>query len=671
MLLIVAGDKKEFATVKKVVDKFKMPEGKAVNIYPEFKLKKNGEIEVHSKEVKMSQLTMLISAPNYKIQSAISEDIAINCLGNGESSRLNKHLVLEDNIANATSSATMYMAKGGMHSIKITFPPENLSKVLARLLSVLENIKKEGLAKWEVDKIKNQYISSKIFEKESLESQAFNFGNGFIQFEKLDIEDQFIEKVRDASFDSVQKAFENIFGRELHLSLQVPKNFDLVEAKKELSLFKDQMKTFAQQFVSIKTPSYKIIKSKFDDELRVVKIKEGIELLYRRNKLTPTYVLHTYLRGGVSEENKKNNGTYNLLAQLLSQGYENVDREQIKKELDERSVSFGGFSGKNAYGLMMNGLTSNLTEVLPHYIGSLLNPQIAQKNFEQEKEFVNRALLQQTEDPVKQCFNKVAQLMFENHPYSLNTLGDFESIKNISNNDLLECHKNNLKNKKMLFTYCGHQELEEVLEMLAPCFERLEPRTHSKISLKKIASSSKSSEFISFDREQTHIFIGWPISPLGTKENIFIKMLSTYLSGQSSDLFVDVRDRKGLCYSVQPIYFSALEGGYWGIYMGTGNDKVEKAIVAILDLLNKIKEKGMSRSEFNKIKVVVEGQNQISIQTNEDYANIYSIPLLQNQGVDFYHHNNQIVQKMKYDEFTKLIKKFLARDVMQVVVGKK
>ncbi|HLE10762.1 MAG: hypothetical protein A2504_11450 [Bdellovibrionales bacterium RIFOXYD12_FULL_39_22] len=670
MLLIVAGDHKEFASAKNAIDKFKMPEGRAA-IYPEFKLKKKGGIDVHAKEVKMSQLTILINAQNYQSAQAVGEDIAINCLGNGDSSRLNKALVLEDNLANITSSSTMYFARGGMHSLKIIFPPENLSKVLERLAGLLAKIKQEGLEKWEVEKIKNQYISSKIFEKESLDSLAFNYGNGLIQFGIPEIEDQFIEKVREASFDSVQTGFLKVWQRDLFISLQIPKDHSLEQAKSELLKFQSEMQKFAKNLGDgSKVDKYKIIKSKYDSEVKVISIKEGVDLLYRQNKLTPTYVLHSYLRGGVSEENLENSGIYNLLSQLLTQGYGKVDRDQIKRELDERSITLSGFSGKNAYGLMMNGLTSNISEALPHFFGSLLTPSIVERDFEQEREFVGRTLLQQTEDPVKQCFNRVAQLMFGDHPYSMNALGNFESIKRITTKSLQDCHQKNLMGNKILFTYCGNQTLDEVLDLLRPYLVQVPSRKKTAANLKKIIPSKQLGDFIPFEREQTHIFMGYPLAALGSKENLYVKMLTTYLSGQSSDLFVDVRDRKGLCYSVQPVYFSALEGGYWGIYMGTGNDKVEAATAAISDILQKLKNNGISRAEFNKIKVIVDGQNQISLQTNEDYANIYSIPLLQDQGIEFYHRNNLAIQKMKYDDFIKLIRAFLSKASIQVVVGK-
>ena len=147
-------------------------------------------------------------------------------------------------------------------------------------------------------------------------------------------------------------------------------------------------------------------------------------------------------------------------------------------------------------------------------------------------------------------------------------------------------------------------------------------------------------------------------------------MLTIYLSGQSSDLFVKVRDEMGLCYAVQPVHFNALEGGYWGIYMASGHDKVSQAINAINDIVGSIKDFGLTKSAFVQLKKMIEGQNLLNVQTNEDYANIYSIPYFQGLGLDYYHKNNQKISDMTYDKFNAEIRKILSRDWFQIVVGR-
>ena len=147
-------------------------------------------------------------------------------------------------------------------------------------------------------------------------------------------------------------------------------------------------------------------------------------------------------------------------------------------------------------------------------------------------------------------------------------------------------------------------------------------------------------------------------------------MINTFLSGQSSELFVDLRDRMGLCYAAQPIHFLALEAGYFGIYMATGHDKVTPALNAIRKIIDRIKTSGITEEEFKQTKMMIEGQNLLNIQTNEDYAAIYSVPILQGLGIDYFYNNNQEIKDLPYEKFQKTIAEIFSRSWNTVIVGR-
>ena len=103
--------------------------------------------------------------------------------------------------------------------------------------------------------------------------------------------------------------------------------------------------------------------------------------------------------------------------------------------------------------------------------------------------------------------------------------------------------------------------------------------------------------------------------------------------------------------------------------MASGKDKVDEAIKAITVLLDKYQDGKISKKEFNGIKTMIRGQNLVNIQTNEDYANIYSIPCLNNLGLSYFHKNNDTIQKMSYEDFTKNIQRILGRKKSMIIVG--
>jgi zinc protease len=669
-LCIVAGDMSEKEEIVKTIEKYKLPEGPE-SFFPEFKLKEKSTLDIHKKAVGMATLTIVLQAPTYNSPMAAGEDLALNCLGFGESSRLYSALVLDKTLANVASASTMFMADGGAHFIRLVFPHKNMAELLSKFVTTISDTITEGLSFDEVQKIKNQYLSSKIYEMESIESFSFSLGHSYAQNGDIKCEEEFIERIKATAPGAVNKALKNIFSKNFHLSLQIPEEADLVKTKKELVKFQQNLEQLKKKLQLVKSKAkFKIEKSKYDQQVQLVRLKPGISLIYRQNTMTPTFVLQAYLRGGITEETAKTNGIYHLLSSMLTKGHDGINYEKIKLDLEETSSSIGGFSGKNAYGLLMHGLTENLQDLFPHFSGALINPDVPLKYLKHEKQLSLRALTNQKEDPVKHCFKQAQQLFFGKHPYALNPIGSKETIKVISQKSLLQLHMKNLKKKEIIFTYCGDSALEDVLEMFDPLLEKLAPRKTEKLSFKPYKSTVGVEKFISFNREQTQIFHGIPCGRIGSPENLYLKMLTTHLSGQSSELFVEVRDRQGLCYSAQPVHFAALEGGYFGIYMASGHDKVAAATIAIKELIGRIRDNGLLEEDYNRIKLMIEGQNLINVQTNEDFASIYSVPVLQSQGLDYYYEGNNEIQNLTYANFQKNIKKILSQKWNTIIVGR-
>jgi len=402
-----------------------------------------------------------------------------------------------------------------------------------------------------------------------------------------------------------------------------------------------------------------------------LQIKPGIKLFYRQNKMTPTYTFHTYLKGGLTDETPSNNGFHNILASLLTKGYANIDEDTLKEDLENTSTSLSGFAGKNAYGLTMHGLTEKVEAMMAHFFGSLTESSFQEKTYERIKTLTLRSIENQKKDPIRNTFNEANKLMFGEHPYSLSMLGTQESVENLSASKIKGFHDNKLGSKELLFTYCGDLELTELLDILGPHFDKLDDRKEEKFNHKPISPQSEEQSYIELSREQTHIFIGFPTKEIKAKENLYLKMLSAHLSGQSSKLFVEVRDKQGLCYTAQPVHFMGLEGGYWGIYIACGNDKTNRAIEAIEAILNEAMASGLTLKEFKTIKKNIDGQALLNIQTNDDFANLYSIPLLQGFGIDHFHKTNLEIKNLAHEQFKRGLKKLASRPWKRVIVGQK
>ncbi len=668
-LFVVAGKLGDKEKLIKIINEYKLPNGK-VSRFPKFNLNKNSQINIHDKPVNQATLTLNIQAPEYTEINSSAEDLALNCLAYGDISPLYQNLVADGSLASGVSGSTMFFSRGGCHFLRLAFPLENTKKVFNLLPKILEKVFKNGFDQDSIDRIRNQYISSKVYEKESIESFAFALGHGFAQTGDIYCEDEFIKKMKGISKSKVLHSLVDIFNRPIHATLQLPQGKDHKSYKPEVEKLIKKINSVASKTKNISS-KLKMVSSEHDTEAKLITLKKGVKLVYRYNPMTPTFVLHSYLKGGLSYENETNNGVYNLIAKNINYGYKGKSYLDLKNDLEKKSSYINGFSGRNAYGLTLHGLTEFSDSLIHHYMNLLINPTFPSSYFKLEKELIKRALFLQQEDPVKHCFRSFSNLVFNQHPYAMDIIGTEKSLKKLSKKLIKDTHENALENNELVLTYCGDLDLDTVLEKLNPYLENIPARKKVNLQPKnKISGKKKQHIQLDFDREQVHIMIGKPAFKVKRMEDLYLKVFTTFLAGQSSELFVEVRDKQGLCYSVQPLQNTSLEAGYWGIYIGAGHDKKDQAIKAIKEILNKYQSKGMSKKDFNTVKKMIQGQNLLNIQTNDDYANFYSIAALHNLGFDYQHDSFQKIEDMNFEEFNKFLNKFLIDDWNIVEVGK-
>ena len=342
--------------------------------------------------------------------------------------------------------------------------------------------------------------------------------------------------------------------------------------------------------------------------------------------------------------------------------------EKLKESLENLSASLSGFTGRNAYGLTLHGQARHFDELAEYFSGCLLSSDMKPGQVRHFKERFARTLEKRQKDPYRICFNAVKELMFPGHPYAQEALGTPKGLKKIKRQDLLSLHRENLAKKNILISCFGDIERDQVFPALEPIFSSLKSRifTFQKRICKKEGGRTVT---IPLQREQVHFFTGIPTGGYLANENIHLKILTTHLSRFSSELFTQLREKQGLCYSSHPVHFPAMEAGYWGIHVASGVHKAALAVKRLKDIITQLKNEGISREDFNTAKTIIEGKETLGLQTNEDHANIYSITALHGHGLDFHHKELAIIKNLDYKDFRTRLTKILSRKWNDVHVG--
>jgi zinc protease len=296
-LLVIAGDLSKREEIEDKINSFTLPHGEKSR-FDAFLLQEKPSINIHDKDIRQATLTLSFQAPNYEADNAAAQDLAINCLAHGETSRFYQALVAKTSLCNGIAGSTMYFADGGVHMIKMSFPLENLAKIEKAFIQTLKDAVINGFKEEELTKIKNQYISSKVYERESIESFSFSLGHGFAQAGNIYCEDKFIERINNTTLEEVWIELVNVLKLSSHFNLQVPKGQIKPQLDKTLAIWQKNLSALTKTKVKIKKSD--LLTSEFDPSVKVTELKPGIKFIYRQNKLTPTFVMHAYMKGGQS-----------------------------------------------------------------------------------------------------------------------------------------------------------------------------------------------------------------------------------------------------------------------------------------------------------------------------------------------------------------------------------
>jgi zinc protease len=129
----------------------------------------------------------------------------------------------------------------------------------------------------------------------------------------------------------------------------------------------------------------------------------------------------------------------------------------------------------------------------------------------------------------------------------------------------------------------------------------------------------------SLGREQTHILVGGLGTRITADDRHALRLLQTLLGGQSGRLFIELREKKSLAYTVAPVSMEGLERGYVGTYIACSPEKRQEAIDGIAKVLENLAKKGPTSSEMARAKEFYLGRRAMDMQGDSTLAAHYGI----------------------------------------------
>lgn len=308
-----------------------------------------------------------------------------------------------------------------------------------------------------------------------------------------------------------------------------------------------------------------------------------------------------WFRTGAVNEQAEYAGVSHLIEHMMFKGTKKRTAARIASDADDMGSVMNAATGKEYTFYYIRTLTSHVMDSAELLTDMVLDSVFDETELEKEKDVVYEEMKMIADTPDEDAMDEITSLVFQGKPQGNSIIGTRETVGHIDRGYIRDYIRDQYTKDNIVVSAAG--EFEE--ERLWDYFEkRLSVFAEEKEQV-KLEGTPYVPRFKTKvkDIEQTHICMACPAISLDDERYYAFLLLSCIIGGgMSSRLFQNIREDKGLAYSVFSMLDCFTKEGMFNIYAGIAHDKISKAIDAIKEELSLIKREGVTSEEFKRAK---------------------------------------------------------------------
>ena len=352
-------------------------------------------------------------------------------------------------------------------------------------------------------------------------------------------------------------------------------------------------------------------------------LSNGIKACFKQNKNTPRAALTLNISINKPE---KYSGQYSLMNRLLLKGTSKYSSEELANILDENAIEM--YTEMKSDYLRFRFVCLNSDFELALSILSDIIQNSTFEEFEKEKSKLKGELTAELDSAKVKVSDLFTKTLYKNHYYGHSYTLTLEEVDNVTKDNVKQSYKEILETGYKTLAIVGDIEADELVEKYLGTLPA-STNNNSEIQAPEPLKNDYA-EIIKEDANQAQILQGWRVPTIGSREYPVLMLLNIILgaSGLSSRLFLELREKKGLAYTVRTAFETHAKSAVFSIYIGTEPVNIQTSIDGFKEEIEKIKNIPVSEEELHNAKNNLIGKQQYLSETNVQQANLmayYSI----------------------------------------------
>ncbi len=332
---------------------------------------------------------------------------------------------------------------------------------------------------------------------------------------------------------------------------------------------------------------------------------------------------------GSRYEPEKISGVSHYIEHMMFKGTKERKTSQIlTREIDRLGAAYNAFTSKEYTGYYIK-TGAEYTELSLDILSDMLfNSVFDAKEMEKEKGPVCEELRMYADNPIMNIDNVFEELFYEGCPLGRDIGGTPAHVMSYKRADVLKFHDRFYGPNNMHIFLAGNIDDNVRLWIDSLYGKKKNTGTPARAFKPATLGASGKSQRIRIqhkDADQAQLMIGFPSFKYGHKDNVALGVLNTILGGSmSSRLFTEIREKRGLAYTVRSGGDAYRDAGYSYIRAGVEPKNINKTIALVQKELEKMVKKGVSKRELADAKTHIRGSMQLSLEDSSTVANYYA-----------------------------------------------
>jgi len=397
-------------------------------------------------------------------------------------------------------------------------------------------------------------------------------------------------------------------------------------------------------------------------------LENGMTVLVREHPVAAVVAASLQVRGGSRFESVERAGITNLLVRSMVRGSARRSAVQLAEAVEEMGGSLEASGEVETAEIRGKALARHWEALLGLIAEVVLEPTLAAEEVEKERRLVLNQIRTRGDTPFPLSFDTMVRDLYGNHPYGRPSLGLRESVEQLPREALRAHHRAVFQPERMVLAVSGQVSAEHVVRATERLFGQLRSASGSAAPTPAGLPSPGGRRVVERPARQAQVLIGFLGPGLDDAAYPVVRVLGALLGGgMAGRLFVEIRDKRGLAYSVGAITPYRTGPGLFVIHLGTAPENAGRAEAAVLAEIERVRATPVGADELARAKAYVLGSLAMDRRTNARQAWYLAFFEAVGVGWDFPGRYTRAIEALGADDLAAAARRYLERPTIVVL----